>query len=421
MARTSDRPTLPLVLQALRPLVERLSPQQAGPAAHTLLDAMKSTSSGDILSFSAQALGLLAARLPPDEARRVAAAAARKLLDSVLLDPQPMIQNCAVAVEALAPHLVPEEAAAAAQKLLDALARNTDRGISGVAQALAALAARLPQEEASRLAATAVPMFLDGPHPNLFLIGDYLPGLAARLQPGDAHRVSAAAVPKLLDMVARDPQVDSGLAKSLGSLAAGLTAEEAGKVLRAVQQKLLDSLFTAEAPGNLAALAGALASLAARLTPAETSRLSALAAQKLLDAMARANIRGMVLPGGYAEGSSELTALAANLDTDGLIELLKRPTCVAHARRALLRELSRRLGPPAPEAGAIVAHAVAAPPPSALTAAALLVYGESLYPGGRRPFADQWEAVDWLSQHHPEHDLSRPLRPLASPAPVANK
>jgi hypothetical protein len=252
-------------------------------------------------------------------------------------------------------------------------------------------------------------------------MGDHLRALAARLLPEEARKVAAAAFPKLLDIVARNPRVETWLAQALGSLAAGLTAEEASKVLGAVEQKLLDSMFTAEANGILPALAEAIASLAARLTPEETIKVSAIAAQKLVDAMARATIRGMILPGRYEEGSNELTVLAARLNTDEVVDLLKRPTCVAGARRALFRELSRRLGPPAPEAAAVVSQAVAASPPGVFTAAALLVQGESLYPGGRRPFANQWEAVDWLSKQYPDIDLSRPLRLPATQVGAARK
>jgi hypothetical protein len=424
MARPTSRVTLPLFVPALRPLTERLTPQQASAAAQTLLGAMKTTPSdsfGDFLSFSAQAAGLLAARLPPVEARSVAAAASRMLVDSVLLDPKTMTEFCGAAVEALAPHLAPEEVQSAARKLVDALSRTPDQSVRGFSQALAILAARLSPEEASRLSATAVPQLLDGQRPHQFFMGDHLRALAARLLPEDARKVVAAAFPKLLDIVARNPRVETWLAQALGSLAAGLTAEEASKVLGAVEQKLIESMFTTEAYGNLPALAEALASLAARLTPEETIKVSTVAAQKLVDAMARATIRGMVHPGRYQEGSNELIALAARLNIDGVVDLLKRPTCVGGARRALLRELSRRLGPPAPEAAGVVAQVVAAIPSAGFIAAALIVQGESLNPGGRRPFANQWEAVDWLSKQHPDIDLSGPLSRPAPPAGGARK
>src|SRR5207244_2252331 len=113
-----------------------------------LLDTMKTTSSGLARCFPAQALGLLAGRLPPEEARRVAAAAARNLLDPVATS-----RDLAPALEALTPHLAPEEVAAAAQKLLDVMARTTDKvALPLLVVALRPLAGRLNPQQAGAAA-----------------------------------------------------------------------------------------------------------------------------------------------------------------------------------------------------------------------------------------------------------------------------
>jgi hypothetical protein len=103
-----------------------------------------------------------------------------------------------------------------------------------------------------------------------------------------------------------------------------------------------------------------------------------------------------------------LGALLPRLTDAGLVDLVMQPTCVVEARGAVLRELSRRLGPPAPQGPILAATAVISPGQAALLATGLTVHGEALYPGGRRPFADLWEAVDWISEHHPELDLDAP-------------
>jgi hypothetical protein len=56
------------------------------------------------------------------------------------------------------------------------------------------------------------------------------------------------------------------------------------------------------------------------------------------------------------------------------------------------------------------AASVDAPYPSASNAALVLVHAESRYPGGRRPFADLWEAVDRCREYEPRLDLTAPLR-----------
>jgi hypothetical protein len=93
-----------------------------------------------------------------------------------------------------------------------------------------------------------------------------------------------------------------------------------------------------------------------------------------------------------------------------LVDLLKHPVCTGEVRVGVLKELGRRTGPPPPSAKAIFVGVVAALPQSALGAAALAVHSDALYPGGREPFADLWEAVDWLNESQPELDLASPAR-----------
>jgi hypothetical protein len=107
---------------------------------------------------------------------------------------------------------------------------------------------------------------------------------------------------------------------------------------------------------------------------------------------------------------SGLPVLLSGLSLPELVELLKEPACVGKARSAVLHELGRRLGPPAPQAGATLAAGLAVPYPSASNAALVLAQAESRYPGGRRPFADLWEAVDRCREYEPRLDLTGPLR-----------
>src|SRR5262249_33815525 len=102
-----------------------------------------------------------------------------------------------------------------------------------------------------------------------------------------------------------------------------------------------------------------------------------------------------------------------------LIEAWKQPECVGETRDDVVEELLRLLRPPAPAAVALLAGAVAAPQQGAFNAVAGLVHANSLYPGGRQPFRDQWDAVKWLRQHHSDLDLdSPPQRKLTFDEPI---
>jgi hypothetical protein len=69
-----------------------------------------------------------------------------------------------------------------------------------------------------------------------------------------------------------------------------------------------------------------------------------------------------------------LATLASRFTTQGLVDLLKQPTCVGEARSIVLRELGRQQN---------------------------------------HSFKDLWELVDWLREHEPQIDLASPPRGLA--------
>jgi hypothetical protein len=146
----------------------------------------------------------------------------------------------------------------------------------------------------------------------------------------------------------------------------------------------------------------ALASLASRLGPAE----AADAAGWLFDTLSKAHFPD-------PQWLDAFTALADRLTTEELVELLKQPTCVGGGRVAILKVLSRRIGPPAPPQ-TVAACITVALQPSPLASATGLAHAEALFPRGRRPFAELWEAVDWLHENRPDLDLSRPPRPAGA-------
>jgi hypothetical protein len=251
--------------------------------------------------------------------------------------------------------------------------------------------------------------------------------LAARLGPAEAAKLSAAAAAKALDALAKatDPHARAYLARAVGALAARLGPAEAAAaaakafdalaketdpharayLARAVGSWDEDTIATSTRAFAQADLAEAVGSLAARIGPHEAAKLSAAATHKALDRMAETPHRKVPL-----QWSVAITVLGGRLSTEDLVDLLKHPACVGTGRTVLLRELGRRLGPPAPSAAPLPVGAGALLPAAPLAAAAGVALGVSVYPGGRRPFADRWEAVDALRARHPELDLANPPR-----------
>jgi hypothetical protein len=408
LAKTSDANTQYWPVKALGPLAARLPPEQAAAAAQALLAIMARTTDPTALNALVQALRSLAARLKAAEAGRLSATVAQMLLDAMARNTDPDAEyGLAQALGSLAAGLPPEQAAAAARKLLDVMAKaRNGNSLTSLAGALGSLAARLRPDEASRLSADAAQILLDvmarsTDATSLRLHAQALGRFASRLPPEQA----GVCAQKLLDVMARTTEANdlamfaSGVVPVLGSLAAQLKPEDASRLSAAVAQVLLDAMARPTAWFQLSLFAEALGSFAARLPPDQ----AAAAALKTLEAMAREPDQPKA-----SENARALAALGARLGPDGLVALLKQPACTGEARGIVLRELARRLGPPAPQALSSAVAAVAAAEPRALTATALTVHDELVYPGGRRPFADLWEAVDWIHNHHPDLDLTFP-------------
>jgi tRNA A-37 threonylcarbamoyl transferase component Bud32 len=452
-ASSFGAPNLP-VRAVMAALAERLPPQEAAAAAQEVMEAIARTTYPGQLSALAQALAALAVRVPPEQAGKLCAAAAQKVVQAMAAPADSY--NLAVlgqALAALAARLPPEQAgklcAAAAQKVVQAMApADSNLVLLGqLGQAAGALAAWLPPQEAGRVSAAAVQRLLQVlAKPGYAVSYDVVGTLAAHLPPHEA----AAAAQKLLEAIPRttDYGVLAALASALGKLADRLPREEAAILCAAAAHKLVEDMAKLDNDRMVAAQAHGVCELTARLPPAEADRLCLATAENLVEAMARTDNSYFVayqtqaarelaerLPPAEAEKvraaagarllnfaatdrlgltaperARTLTALLSRLTSQGLVDLLKQATCVGKNQRSTLDQLGPRVGPPAPEATPLAACTITAPQPRPLSAAVLLAHGEALHPGGRQPFADLWEAVDWISEHHPELDLDSPLQ-----------
>jgi hypothetical protein len=272
-----------------------------------------------------------------------------------------------------------------------------------LAQAVGELARRLPPDQATRAAQRILDAMARAPYPStLPPLAEAVGRLAGRLPPEQGAAVNARAAQRILDAMAKsaEPSALSPLAQAVGETARRLPPDQAAAVTTKAAQRILDSMPKAASPYLLSQLAQAVGELARRLPPDQAAR----AAQHALDAMTRTTHRDSL------NALEQVAArLRARCSKQGVIDLLKQPTCVGAVRRGALEELTRRLGPPAPQA---VASTLAAVQASPLAATAMAVYTDSLYPGFRRPFPGLWEAVDWLRKEHPELDFASPARRL---------
>jgi tRNA A-37 threonylcarbamoyl transferase component Bud32 len=192
-----------------------------------------------------------------------------------------------------------------------------------------------------------------------------LAALAARLGPEEAGMAARL----LSEAMAKQKNVDvrSLLAQALAAVAARLGPEEAARYAAVAAHQLSEELAKEPDAKVRSLLAQRLAAVAARLGPVEAIQRSLLAAQAITEAPVPHPFAGLAALALAAQ------PLPSRFSTQELVDLLKMPTCVGPARDVILQHLGERY---------------------------------------HRPFADQWEFVEYAEKHLPDLDLkSPPKRP----------
>jgi hypothetical protein len=294
----------------------------------------------------------------------------------------PALRWWAEAVAALAARLDPAEAAAAARLAVEAMGKTNDpTALFGLARAVAALAPRLDPEEAARQSAAVARGAVEAmgktndPHA-LTWLAEAVAALAARLDPEEAARQSAAAARRAAEAMGKtnDRYALGGLAVVAAALAPRLEPAEAARLSAAAARRAVEAMGKVMGktihPGDGSGLGVVMAVLLARAGPEETSpRVDALA---VAVASMGDPTAGFAALAPLAEASRPLPG---RFSEQQLVDLLKMPTCPQPARQAIVEQLGRQCG---------------------------------------RPFADQWEFVEWARAHRPDLDLtSPPVRPTA--------
>jgi hypothetical protein len=351
-----------------------------------------------------QALDRLAERLPAGEDKRAPAGTAAGMLTAAAFQGTSAAVADALArtVVRFSGQLSSAKAEELVRQLLNVMGRAADPHVlAGLVRAVAALAARLPPDRSVRLDAALAGRLLDAldtaadPY-SLAGLGEAVAVLLVHGPGGPATggRLTAA-LDRLLGVLGRtaDPYARIALGHAVAALAGCAGPARGARPVAAAVDSLLDAMARTDEPDTLADLLPATAALFGRLDPQQRRKPAAAAMRRAFEVPAALG--------------REAEALAAELPSSDLAILLGDPACVDQGRRLLLRELAVRIGPPLP-AGEGVAAACAALPADPFLAAAAMSCGAGLYPGGHRPFAGVWEAVDYLRAHHPEFDLSGP-------------
>jgi serine/threonine protein kinase len=423
MRKTTNPNASKSLADALSAVSARLEPKEAAPlcgeAAATLIQAMRKTTNPNALYFLAQALSAVSARLEPKEAAELAGTLTQAMRKTKLTDFNvsrylAQLRPLAQGLSAVAARLEPKEAAEGVATLLQAMstttsaplamlqgpketAANITRAMKPLTEALSALSARLEPKEAAKLAAsitqamstnwlllepraqvlTAVAARLEPKEVaevaailtqamrkttvpgTLEFLAQGLSAVAARLEPKEAAKVAAALT--LAIHKATDPDDTGSLAQALSAVSARLEQKEVAEVaatLTRVMSKTTDA-------GAWGPVAQSLSAVSARLEPKEAPRLCGQAAATLIQAMSKTTD-----PSTLQKLAQSLSAvLARALPPQTLVDLLKHPFCVGKARRLVLDRLARH---------------------------------------GYRPFADQWDFVDYVHQRKLGLDLTTP-------------
>jgi hypothetical protein len=242
--------------------------------------------------------------------------------------------------------------------------------LASLAEALSELADRLEPGEVARAARLVVEAMGKTRNPSaLYSLAGALSKLSGRLEPAEASRQTARAARLVAEAMGKtdDPSALYPLALALPALAGRLEPAEAMKAARLLVEAIGKTnypqaqIFSQAQPFQ----AGALSALAGRLGPAEAINRAIVAARAIGEELS---------PPTRLSGLATLLLQASQLppcrfSPQELIELLKMPTCVGPAREVVLRLLGRTYD---------------------------------------RHFADLWEFVDWVHEHHPELDLTTP-------------
>jgi serine/threonine protein kinase/DNA-binding phage protein len=387
MGKTTEAAALQWLWQGLSVVAARMEPKEAavvcGQAAATLTQAMGKTTDAGALQLLSQGLSVVAAGMNPKDASRVCGVAAETLTQAMSKRTAPPdLQALSEGLTATAALMEPKEAArvfgVAAETLTEAMSKTTDpMALRSLLHGLAGVETRLERKDAAVVNGRAAEILIQtikklpqsvGSRDALVSLAQALSAVAARMEPNEASRVSGLAAETLIQAITNttDSNMLLSLCQGLSALAARLEPKEAGIVCGRAADCLIQAMAKSTTLPQLQSLSQELAAI----LPRETS--IALRQRKISVTVTVAGLGGPGTP------FATLPCLQLALDPQSpplpaqtLVDLLKHPLCVGEPRQMVLGQLARRYD---------------------------------------RPFADQWEFVEYVQQHKLDLDLSTPLQ-----------
>jgi hypothetical protein len=377
MTRTTDPFTLQPLAQGLTAVTANL---EAKEAAATLTQVMNRTTDPTTRLYLVQGLTAVTAQLEAKEAATLCGPTAAWLSQAMTrTDDRVALQQLARQLAAIAPRLEPKDAVAT---LLQALNRNADASVlMTLARGLSAVLPRLETQEAAAVCGQATRTLAQA----MARTPEQLPYLArglAALTPNLKAQDAAEAAVILSQALNRtaDAFTAMTLAEGLAALTPRLEAKEAAALCGPTAAAVLLAhnkrkfMFSAVGrkierpeqevervivPSPLQQLAESLSREPAIKLPRSLATTVGALATAETPFLAVALSRALLEPG------------PPPLPAQTLVELLKDPLCVREARRLVLEQLTRHY---------------------------------------HRPFADQWEFVDYALENHLDLDLTTPPR-----------
>jgi serine/threonine protein kinase len=379
IAKSSSPGAMERLVEGLAVVAARMGPQESAREADSLTQAMAKTTDPKSLRWLAQGLSAVSVRMEPKEASRVCARAADLLTQARAQTNDPQnLHELAQGLSAVSARMEPKEAAIVCARAAHSLAKvmtETDdlRNLSALARGLSAVAARMEAKEAGAVCAHAADILMQAmarlalPDPYKLNLAEGLSALSIRMEPKQAAAILTQAMAKTV-RPALPP-----LARGLSAVAVCMEPEDAAWAI--------DSLTQAMAKNNALGDPGPWAQgLSALLARADRPELSGRATA-VMAAVGFLNERceSLVLPAILAPA---LEPLPCRFSTPELVELLKQPTCVGLARRAILDQLEHRY---------------------------------------QRKFADQWDFVHFAQEQNLGLDFTSPPKRFGTPAVDENK
>jgi len=312
--------------------------------AQQVLDAFNGLSSGENCQRLGTVVQALAASMEPETAAALAGVTAQQFLDA-LGDADHAWKYLSGPGRGSNGYVSPDRQASMAAGIA---ARRFATGMAALAERMKPGEAAVISGQAARLLLAAMANakgkggFCD--------LGQAVALLAARMESKAAEAVAEAAAERVLELTSsqRDAEDDYDLLDLLEAIAAlvpRMNPLKAAATARTTVQHMRPSARDQLRAHNLAisdpaaagndqrAIRQPLARLAARMDPDD----AAAAVQQALDASAEA---GAVE--GYRWRSERVEGLLTRCTLQGLVDLLKQPTCVGERRRVLLREWGNR-------------------------------------------------------------------------------